>query len=103
MTEQNDNIWEYNSLEVNKDNEVVGSAYTSTFKGGYDVQVAVFSYEYEINGETKMNHVPNVTLTDESGSIVEEPYARDSENPEKAIENAINQGEYVFENPTEFI
>lgn len=102
MTE-NDNIWEYNNLEINEDNEVVGSAYTFTFEGGYDVQVAVFSYEYERNGETKMNHVPNVVLVDENGKIVAEPHARDSQNPERAIENGINQAEYIFEHPTEFI
>jgi len=101
MTENN--IWEYDNLHINKNNEVEGSAYTFTFAGGYDVQIGVFSYTYERNGEFKMNHVPNVVVTDSNGSIVSEPHANDSTHPEKAIKNARLTAQEVYENPQNFI
>lgn len=103
MTENNNNIWEYDNLSVNEDGEVVGSAYTFTFGDGYNVQIGVFSYVYERNEEFHTNHVPNVVVSDSTGSIVAEPHARDSENPETAIENAKSAAEYVYENPEEYV
>lgn len=103
MTEKNESIWQYNSLEINEDNEVVGSAYTFEVGDGYDIQVSVFSYTYERDGEFKMNHVPGVTIVDEEGNIEKEVDVRDSNNPEKAIENALDTGEYVYKNIDRFI
>lgn len=101
MTEND--IWEYDNLEIDEKGFVTGSAYTREFLGEYDILVAVFSYEYERQGETKMNHVPHVVITERDGNIVSEPEARDSENPEVAIENAKGLAEYIFEYPEDFV
>jgi len=98
-----ENIWEYDNLTVNENNEVVGSAYTFGFNDGHDIQVGVFSYTYERNGEFHKNHVPNVVVSDKEGNIVAEAQAYDSEDPQKAIENAKSMAEYVYANPKEFI
>lgn len=102
MTEENNDVWRHNSLEVNEDNEVVGSAYTFTFGDGYDVQVGVLSYTYEKNGETGENHVPNVVVVDESGRIEREIHAHDSENPREAVENAKGVAEDIYNNPDRY-
>ena len=102
MTENNEEAWDYDGIEIDDDGKVVGSAYRM-FNDGYDVTVSVFSYEYRQNGETHMNHVPHVVVNNPDGAIVSEPEARDSSNAEKAIENAKNLGEYVYENTQDFI
>jgi hypothetical protein len=102
MTEEN-NIWEYDNIEIDENGKVRGSAYTFTFNGGYDVQIVVSSYTYERNGEFHMNHVPNVVVSNKNGNIVAEPHARDSQHPEKAIENARMTAKNVYENPEQFI
>lgn len=102
MSNENE-IWAYENLEIDEDGHVREVAYTHPFKDGYDVQVAVTSYDFEKHGETKTNHVPNVVLTDEDGSIVAEPHARDSYSAEKAIENGKRTAEYVFKHPEQFI
>lgn len=103
MTENNEEVWRHDSIEINEEGKVAGSAFTWPFEGGYDVVVSVFSYEYEQDGETHMNHVPNVVVNNPDGAIVSEPEARDSSNAEKAIENAKNLGEYVYNHPQDFI
>lgn len=103
MTEDNNLIWLHDSLEINERGEVAGAAYTREFEGGYDVVVGISSYEYEIHGETKMNHVPNVVVNDPDGNIVAEPHAHDSHDPHKAIERAKNTAESVYHNPEQYI
>lgn len=95
-------IWRYSSLRVNDDGYVEGSAYTRE-KAGHDVQVAVTSYEFERRGETMMNHVPNVTVTTKTGSIVAEPHAWDSQDAEAAMENAVKTAEDVFKDIQQYI
>lgn len=101
MTE-NEKIWAHDSLDVDDEGYVTGAAYTYTFGDGFDVQVGVTSYEYERGGETKMNHVPNVVVTDKDGSIVREPHAWDSEHPNRAIENGKGVAEDVFKRPGQY-
>lgn len=103
MANDNDDIWQEDNIEINEDGEVEGSAYTHHFKDGHDVQIGVFSYTYQRNGETHMNHVPSVVVTDSTGSIVAEPHAHDTENPRGAIRNARQSAEYVYKHPEEFI
>lgn len=97
-----DEILLHDSLETDDEGFVTGSAYTRQ-RDGYDVQAAVFSYEYERNGETRMNHVPNVVLTDEDGKIVAEPHARDWENPSKAMDAARSTAVYTFRHLGEYV
>jgi hypothetical protein len=103
MTENDDNIWEYDNIRINDEGKVVGSAYTFSFRGGFDIQIVVSSYTYERNGEFKMNHVPNVVLTDPLGSIVSEPYTHDSHSAKKAIESARETARDVYEHPERYI
>jgi len=98
--ETDKDVWAYANIYLNDSGMVDGSAYTHTFKDGYDVQIGVFSYTYD---GTKVNHVPNVVITDKSGSIVAEPYAHDSNDPYRAIQNAKQAAEEVFTNPTRFV
>jgi hypothetical protein len=93
-------IWQHDNLRV-EDGMVAGSARTR-MKGGVDVQAAVTSYEYERQGRQMANHVPHVVVLGEGGRIHAEPHARDSTNPNKAIENAKSLGEYTFKNLSEF-
>lgn len=104
MTENNEEI-EFNSdsLEIDDEGYVVGSACIFNFIEGYDVSASVTSYEYERNGETKMNHVPHIVVSKRNGSIVSEPHAHDSENPEKAIERAKGTAKYVAQHPDDFV
>jgi len=95
-------ILEYNSLSV-ENREVSGSALTHTFEGGYRIQITVISYDYERTGETRQNHVPNVVVTDRTGSIVTEVHANDSNSPIEAVENAVSTAEYVLENADTFL
>jgi diphthamide synthase (EF-2-diphthine--ammonia ligase) len=99
---ENGGIWEYSNLWVGEDGYVEGSAYTRE-KNGHDIQVVVTSYEYETRGETRMNHVPNVVVTDKTGRIVAEPHAWDDKNPKTAIKSAIGTAESVFEGLEQFI
>lgn len=103
MSQTETSIWLYDNLEIDDDGYVTGSAYTRQFLGEYDVVVGVTSYEYERHGETRMNHVPHVVVTDSEGTIVREPQAYDSENPGRAISNAKGLAEFVLENPQDFI
>lgn len=102
-TESQESIWLHDSLEVDDEGYVIGSAYTEEFLGGYTVDVGVFSYEYERHGESRMNHVPNVVVSDPEGRIVAEPHSWDSGNPETAIRNAKATGELVYDNPQDFV
>lgn len=101
MTEND--IWEYDNLEIDEKGFVTGIAYTREFLEDYQVHASVASYEYERRGKTKMNHVPQVTITDSSGKIMSEPEVRDSGNAEAAIENAKGLAEYIFEYPEDFV
>jgi hypothetical protein len=95
-------IWEYDNLELNDDGHFQGAAYTSE-KAGHDVQIGITSCDYESGGETRTNHVPNIVVTDADGSIVAEPHARDSEDPEKALKHAKQTAEGVYENIERYI
>ena len=99
---QNSDVWKHSDLILNDNGYVSGVAYTKE-QNGYSIEISVFTYEYEQNGETKMNHVPNIILSNKNGSITAEPHAHDSQNAEKAIQNAINTGEYVIENLNQFV
>jgi len=96
-------VWQFSDLRVLGDGIVRGTAYTHQFRDGYDVRVAVTSYEYEQNGKTRMNHVPNVVVSDGDGSIIVEPHARDTSDPREAITNAKQTAERVFHYPDQFI
>lgn len=98
MTENNNDIWASNELKVNEDGFVEGYAYTHQFCGGFDVSVAITSYELGDGYNEDMNHVPHVVLSDPDGNIVSEPMPHDSHNPERAIENGMNAAEYIYEN-----
>ena len=102
MTENNDIQWNDDTLEVNYDGHVEGQAWT-TINDEYDVSASVTSYEYQRNGETRINHVPHVVVSSHNGSIVAEPHAHDSEHAGVAIGNAKETAAYVIENPEEFI
>jgi hypothetical protein len=95
QTESDDPIV-YDEFRVGDKRGVPWVCHTDETHDGYSVQASVTSYEYERNGETKLNHVPNVVVTDETGRIVSEPHAHDSTNPEKAIENARETVRTVF-------
>lgn len=99
----NKEIWAHDSLEIDDDGYVIGSAYTDMKLNGHYMSVGVSSYEYKRRGEVKMNHVPLITVADDTGKVVAEPTSHDSSDPEKAIENAKSTGEYVFENLEEFV
>lgn len=96
-------VWAYNGLSITDRGYVEGSAYTHTFKDGCDVSIGVFSYEYDRDGEHKINHVPNVVVTDRDGRIIAEPHANDSSEPRTAIENARDAAEYVVEHSDEYV
>jgi len=105
MTVQSDSDieWSDDTLEINDDGHVEGSAFVGNFIDGYDVSISVTSYDYERNGETRTNHVPHVVVTTTEGKIIVEPTAQDSRNAQKAIENARGCAEYVIKYPSEFI
>jgi hypothetical protein len=100
---ENTNVWEFNSLEVNDDGKVEGSAYSFKLYGEYDVVATVSSYAYEKRGESHMNHVPAIILQDESGSIIQDWNGHDSSNAEKAIDNALSFGESVYKDYEQYI
>lgn len=102
MTDDTDDVFRHDDLRVNDDGFVEGTAYTHD-KDGYDVVVGVTSYEYERDGETKMNHVPNVVVNDPDGSIVAEPHSHDSSSAEIAIENAKSTGKWAFRNMEQYM
>lgn len=87
-------IWQFSSLEIDEKGYVIGSAYTQQLSDGSDIRIGVSSYEYNEAGD--LNHVPLVTIVDDSGSIIAEPHASDSTNATTAIKNAIRQGEFCF-------
>lgn len=103
MTENNDSVWDYDDLRVNDEGMVEGTAISREFAGGHTVQASVSSYEFEFDGETRVNHVPHIVVQDENGSIVSEPTDNDTTSPKKAIERAKGTGEYVVRNPDDFI
>lgn len=104
MTENNEEFeFDSDSLEIDDEGYVTGSACLFNFVEGYDVSASVSSYEYERNGETKMNHVPHIVVSENGGNIVSEPTAHDSSNPKKAIENAKNTAKYVAQHPNDFV
>jgi len=92
--------YDYDSLEVQDDGHVTGSAYVVR-EDGYSVDIGVTSYEY--NDEGDLNHVPGAVVSDENGVILAEPHAHDTDNPEKAIERARNTGQNAFENLDDYI
>jgi hypothetical protein len=65
-----------------------------------DVSASVLSYEYERNNELRINYVPLVTVARPDGTIIDEPYARDSRTPETAIERAIRTAEWAYDEHT---
>ena len=93
MTEENEEVWLFDSLEVDEDGFVTGSAYTRQ-KDGVTVDAVVHSYEYD-DGEA-MNHVPHIVVSDEDGHILAEPHSHDTSNPEEAIDRVKKTGENVY-------
>lgn len=100
MTEDQD-IIEHDTLRVGEDGYATGSVFARE-KAGKMVQGTVSSYEYQSRGETKMNHVPHIIVTDTEGKILAEPTARDSENAERAIKNVKGAVKHVYEHLSEF-
>jgi len=98
---QDTKTWQHENLRVVQ-GYVQGSAYQD-LPSGHSVRISVCSYEYDRQGETRMNHVPIISIEDETGSIVSEPHARDSSNPHQAIQNAKRYGKDVIENPQRYI
>jgi hypothetical protein len=89
----NSEIWDHDSISIDEDGYVHGYAFAGRVDGEHDVTVSVTSYEYDGN---KMNHVPHIVIDKaDTGSIVAEPHANDSRNPNQAIENAKGAGEYI--------
>jgi len=95
--DKNEEIWAEFNVQI-ENNKIKGCAYTHRFGNENSIFVGVSSYSYNENDERKTNHVPIVTVSSESGSIIHNGEPRDSTNPEKAIQNAINSAEYIFEN-----
>jgi len=91
---------DYNTIEVNDNGIVKGSAYIA-LENGYTVDFHVHSYEYD-NGN-KINHVPMVTLSDRDGYIIAEPHCHDSNNAQTAIKRAKQSAKNVAENYEEYI
>ena len=87
-------IWQFSNLEITQEGYVLGSAYTQQLSDGSDISIHVTTYEYNDNED--LNHVPIVTIVDDSGSIIAEPHTRDSTNATTAIKNAIRQAEFCF-------
>lgn len=98
-----EDIWAYENFSLDDDGHVTGSAHTHEFMGGYTVAIGVFSYEYERDGEKRVNHVPNVVVQHPDGAILREPYARDSEKPWAAVRNARDTAETVYRNAEEYV
>jgi len=98
-TDQSDVIV-YDDLDVDSDGFVTGSAHTRE-KDGHRVQASVTSYEYD-DGQ-KMNHVPLIAVTDETGSIYAHPTAPESVDPKTAIENARAAAEHAFKNLSQYV
>jgi hypothetical protein len=98
-----DDTWAYDSLGIDDEGYVTGSAYTRDFCGGYDVTIGVSSYEYKSKDGVKMNHVPSVTIVNSDGAIVNEVHAHDSLHAEKAIENARQTAEMILDYPEQFL
>lgn len=94
--------WIDNTLEVDDEGFVTGSTFAS-INDEHDVHVAISSYEYEQHGELRMNHVPNVVITEKNGRIVAEPYAHDDSDPETAIDNALCLAEHVVDHPDAYV
>ena len=93
---QSDSPIKHDEFRVGPEGGVLGSCWTDKTEEGYSVQASVTSYYYERGCKKKMNHVPNVVVTDDSGAIVSEPHVHDSTNAEKAIENARKTVKAVF-------
>ncbi len=88
----NSEIWDHDSISI-ENGYVEGYAFAGRVDGEHDVTVSVTSYEYD--GD-KMNHVPHIVIDEaDTGSIVAEPHAHDSQDPERAIDNAKSAGEYI--------
>lgn len=103
MSEDNNDMIVHDGMEVDDRGFVIGSGYVRSEDCEYGVDFGVFSYEYERNGETRINHVPSVHVVDERGVILAEPHAHDSESAEKAMDNARGTAKYAFENIEDFI
>ena len=91
MSESNTEFWDMDSIEVDENGFVQGQAYKLGIHGQFDVTASVTSYEYERNGETKMNHVPHIVVSEKDGKIIKEPHANDSENPKKQLKTQSQQ------------
>jgi|APHM01.1.fsa_nt_gi hypothetical protein len=90
----------HDTLEVDDDGYVTGSAYTRKFGNGYSIQLHVTSYEYERNNDTRMNHVPIVVV--ERDGIECEPHVRDSRSARTAIESARGAARDIANNPERY-
>lgn len=90
----------HNTLEVDGDGFVDGQAFTkekpTDEHGVVTVTGSVTSYEYGKHGETKMNHVPHIVVSNREGSILAEPHANDSPNPERVIQSTEDQVVWTF-------
>jgi len=95
-------IWAYSNLSVDDKGFVNGSAHTF-IKGKYSIQISVTSYKFIHRGKETINHVPHIVVTNNTGSIVAEPNARDSINPSRAITNAIRTAEMVWKNLEDYV
>lgn len=98
--------WNDDTLRVDDDGHVRGQAWYGSFMcngGSYDVSASVASYEFTQHGQTETNHVPQIVVTTRDGSIVAEPHAYDSRNPDRAIERAKQTAIAVVEEPRRFI
>lgn len=90
---QEESVIIHDSLQIDNDGYVYGSAYTKELPNGDSLTGGVTSYEYK-DGE--LNHVPGVTLVDESGAIKKEYSPYDTTNAETAIDRVRTQMENAF-------
>lgn len=100
--------FDIDTLKVEENGHVSGQVFVgrvNTDHEEYDVVGSVTSYDYENSTGEKVltNHVPYIVVSKINGSIIAEPEAHDSHNPERAIENTKSCAKYVAENIEEYI
>lgn len=96
------NINEENKLIVKDDGFVEGMT-VIPINDEYDIVVSVNSYEYERNGEKRINHVPQVNITKDGAIVYESEMDRDTKNGNEAIKFAYQTAKYCKENYEELI
>jgi len=104
VIEDNDHPWEYDTLSVDGNGRVSGTALTKPFRDGHSVQISVKSISVEPVHDTADNgthYIPIVTVIDDDGNIIAEPSTRDADFiiAESALEYARAVALDVAEHP----